>query len=117
MDLPPTGHCEIGSGKGGDLRFVTFEVKTLIGPVQRVGVLRGRKVIDLHAAYSSYLREVRGIHRWRELAHAIMPGDMLKFIEGGEMSMEAARVALDYLERIRGSAEGHDGGEAPLSAV
>ncbi|HVN23266.1 MAG TPA: fumarylacetoacetate hydrolase family protein [Syntrophorhabdales bacterium] len=81
------------------MKFVTFEVKTPIGPVQRIGVLKRQGIIDLHAAYASYLRDVRGIYRWQELAEAIVPPDMLKFIEGGAMSMEAALQALDHDER------------------
>ncbi len=81
------------------MKFVTFEVKTAIGPVQRIGVLRRQGVIDLHAAYASYLRDIRGIYRWREMAEAILPPDMLKFIEGGEMSMDAANQALDHDEK------------------
>ncbi|MFC1916033.1 fumarylacetoacetate hydrolase family protein [Chloroflexota bacterium] len=90
------------------MKLVTFEVKTEVGKFQRIGVLRDQEVIDLNAAYSSYLREVRGIYRWRELAQSILPTDMLKFIEGGDMSKEAAQLALDYLEREGGS-EGKDG--------
>lgn len=62
-------------------------------------MLQGQQIIDLHAAYASYLREVRDIYRWRQLAQAIVPTDMLKFIEGGEMGMEAAHLALDYFQR------------------
>jgi 2-keto-4-pentenoate hydratase/2-oxohepta-3-ene-1,7-dioic acid hydratase in catechol pathway len=88
------------------MKLVTFEVTTPIGVVQRIGVLRDRIIIDLHGAYASYLREERGIYRWRELAQAIMPTDMLKFIEGGEMAMDAARLALDHVEK---------GGNQPVS--
>lgn len=81
------------------MKFVTFEVRTAIGMVRRIGVLREQNVIDLHAAYASYLREVRAVHRWREIAKSLVPADMLKFIEGGEMSMEAAYLALEYFEK------------------
>ena len=81
----------------------------MVGSVQRIGALHGQQIIDLHAVYASYLREVRGIYRWRQLSQAILPADMLKFIEGGEMAMEAAHLALDYLERIGNSAEGQGG--------
>jgi 2-keto-4-pentenoate hydratase/2-oxohepta-3-ene-1,7-dioic acid hydratase in catechol pathway len=92
------------------MKLVTFSVKTMVGSVERIGVLQGQQIIDLHGVYASYLREVRGTYRWREMAQAILPADMLKFIEGGEMVMEAAQSALDYLERIGRSAEG-EGGE------
>jgi 2-keto-4-pentenoate hydratase/2-oxohepta-3-ene-1,7-dioic acid hydratase in catechol pathway len=81
------------------MKFVTFEVKTMAGAVHRIGILRDQVIIDLHAAYASYLREVGGIWRWRELALSIVPNDMLTFIEGGTMSMDAAQLALNYFER------------------
>ncbi len=84
------------------MKFVTFEVKTAIGPVQRIGVLRDANIIDLHATYAAYLRDARGIYRWRDIAYALMPTDMLQFIEGSEFSIEAARLAIDHFER-RGS--------------
>jgi len=91
------------------MRLVTFCIKTMVGSVERIGVLQGQQIIDLHAVYASYLREVRGIYRWRQLSQVIVPTDMLKFIEGGEMAMEAAHLALDYFERIGSSADGHGG--------
>ena len=89
------------------MKFVTFEVKTPIGLVQRIGVLKRQGIIDLHAAYGSYLREARGVYRWREMAGALLPPDMLKFIEGGAMSMDAALQALEY-EENSGDREAND---------
>ena len=91
------------------MKLVTFEVKTVVGAIQRIGVLRDRNIIDLHGAYASYLKEVRGIWRWRELAQAMVPTNMLRFIEGGAMAMEAAHLALDYFEKAGGPAVGQDG--------
>jgi 2-keto-4-pentenoate hydratase/2-oxohepta-3-ene-1,7-dioic acid hydratase in catechol pathway len=85
------------------MKLVTFEVKPMVGGMHRIGVLRDQNIIDLHAAYASYLKEERSIYRWRELAQAIMPPDMLKFIEGGSMAKDAAELALDYLERTGAS--------------
>ncbi|MEW6666442.1 MAG: fumarylacetoacetate hydrolase family protein [Thermodesulfobacteriota bacterium] len=81
------------------MKFVTFEIATAVGMVRRIGILRGEDIIDLHAVYATYLREVRAIYRWREMAKAIVPPDMLKFIEGGELAMEAVRLALEYFEK------------------
>ena len=77
--------------------------------VRRIGVLRGKDIIDLHAAYASYLREVRAIFRWRELAQAIVPTGMLKFVEGGEMVMDAAHLAIEYFEKTGSPEEGRVG--------
>jgi hypothetical protein len=80
------------------MRFVTFEVQTSLGPIQRLGLWRNKAIVDLNGIYSVFLREVRGIYRWKELALAIVPPDMLSFIEGGELSMQACRTALEYFD-------------------
>jgi len=92
------------------MKLATFEVRTAIGAVQRIGVLRDANIVDLHAAYASYLREARRIYRWLELAQALIPANMLQFIEGGEMTMGAARLALEYFE-TRGGQPENDNGE------
>jgi 2-keto-4-pentenoate hydratase/2-oxohepta-3-ene-1,7-dioic acid hydratase in catechol pathway len=80
------------------MKFVTFAVKTMVGPVQRVGVLSDGRIIDLRSSYAAYLREMRGVYRWRELAEAMIPGDMLTFIEGGYVCTDAARLAVDFFQ-------------------
>jgi 2-keto-4-pentenoate hydratase/2-oxohepta-3-ene-1,7-dioic acid hydratase in catechol pathway len=82
------------------MKFVTFEISTPIGTVQHIGILRGQNVIDLHEAYASYLREDRAVFRWRDLANGILPTDMLKFMEGGEMAMDAACLAIEKFEKM-----------------
>jgi 2-keto-4-pentenoate hydratase/2-oxohepta-3-ene-1,7-dioic acid hydratase in catechol pathway len=91
------------------MKLVTFEVKTTVGPVRRIGVLHDRYVIDLCAAYALYLREARDIYRWQELAQAIVPPHMLTFIEGGSVSMDAARTGLDHFESLGSPSEGDCG--------
>lgn len=81
------------------MKLVTFEVKTETRAARRLGVLRGSDIIDLNAVYASYLGTVRGIHRWQDLSEALVPPDMLRFIDGGEISMEACQKALEYFER------------------
>ena len=75
------------------MKFITFEVKTPVGSLQRIGVLRDGDIVDLHAAYAAYLRAVRSIYGWRELAQALVPPDMLRFIEDGEMCIDAGSCA------------------------
>ena len=91
------------------VKFVTFEVLTPIGPVRRIGVLHGTNIIDLHACYARYLKDEKGIWRWRELAGSVVPTDMLKFIGGGEISMEAARCALHFFENLDDKAKSREG--------
>jgi len=89
------------------MKFVTFVVKTAVGPVHRIGALEGQDIIDLQAAYASYLREVRGVWRAQELAQAMMP-DMIKLIEGGAVAREAAQLAVEHLKK-EGRQAGKDG--------
>lgn len=85
------------------MKFVTFEAKTVLGSIQRIGILRDGIIIDLNAAYSAYLREKRGIYGWQSLSDAIVPSNMLRYIEAGEVAREATHLALDYLDEIGGS--------------
>jgi 2-keto-4-pentenoate hydratase/2-oxohepta-3-ene-1,7-dioic acid hydratase in catechol pathway len=78
------------------VRFVSFEVETPVGPIQRIGILKEERIIDLHESYATYLREVSDVWRWREMASCVLPPDMLAFIEGGVASRDAAMYALDY---------------------
>jgi 2-keto-4-pentenoate hydratase/2-oxohepta-3-ene-1,7-dioic acid hydratase in catechol pathway len=55
-------------------------------------------IVDLQNAYAAYLRDSRGIYRWHELSYSIVPDDMIKFIEGGDISREAGVLALNYLK-------------------
>jgi 2-keto-4-pentenoate hydratase/2-oxohepta-3-ene-1,7-dioic acid hydratase in catechol pathway len=78
------------------VKFVTFSVKTTMGNMLRIGSFEDQHVIDLNAAYAVYLRDNCRIYRWQELAQVIVPKDMLKFIEGGQLSREAVDAALGY---------------------
>jgi 2-keto-4-pentenoate hydratase/2-oxohepta-3-ene-1,7-dioic acid hydratase in catechol pathway len=80
------------------MKLVTFELNTIAGIVRRVGALQNGMVVDINAAYSSYLWEVRGIWGWRELALATVPVDMLGFLENGVAAAEAAQLALDHVK-------------------
>ncbi|MDB4896650.1 MAG: hypothetical protein JWN15_2912 [Firmicutes bacterium] len=90
------------------MKLVTFEVSTAVGPVKRIGALQGERIIDLNAAFGAYLAEVRESRRWREVAEALLPPEMLRFIETGPLAMESAHTAIEYATR-KGSEPGPDG--------
>lgn len=92
------------------MKFVTFEIKTVVGALRRMGVLNNHELVDLNAAYSCYLWEVHGIWRWKELALAEVPVDMLQFIENGPKALEAAEIGMQYVKE-RPSEEKGPGGE------
>ena len=75
------------------MKLVTFELDTPLGRVQRLGALVGDAVLDLNAATARLLAE-RGHGRPQRVADALVPPDMLAFLEGEGPAMEAAREAL-----------------------
>jgi 2-keto-4-pentenoate hydratase/2-oxohepta-3-ene-1,7-dioic acid hydratase in catechol pathway len=92
------------------VKLVSFEVRTPFGPIRRIGAVagsalnEGSEIVDLHSAYALLLRE-EGEPRWREIAAAALPPDMLGFLEGGVNAMERARRALEFASSFRPRAD------------
>ncbi len=57
------------------------------------------QMIDLHAAYRMMLRE-RGETRADELSAAIVPSDIIGFLDSGERAIGAAKEALAYVAKL-----------------
>ena len=83
------------------MRLVSFEIATAFGPVRRIGAVLGlgleesSQIVDLNIGYGLLLRD-GGDARWREIADAALPADMLAFLEGGTQGMERARQVIAY---------------------
>jgi 2-keto-4-pentenoate hydratase/2-oxohepta-3-ene-1,7-dioic acid hydratase in catechol pathway len=75
------------------MKLGTFEVDGSL----RLGAFEKDWAIDLHAAYFAHLQE-KGLHEPKIKADAELPGDMMQFIIRNEISMPAARRAIDYVE-------------------
>jgi 2-keto-4-pentenoate hydratase/2-oxohepta-3-ene-1,7-dioic acid hydratase in catechol pathway len=73
--------------------LVTFVVPTPLGPFERLGAKHGELFIDLHTAYAWYLAE-SGCSQPYRMAEALIPPDMLGFLDGGPQAMTAARETL-----------------------
>jgi 2-keto-4-pentenoate hydratase/2-oxohepta-3-ene-1,7-dioic acid hydratase in catechol pathway len=67
------------------------------GPDKRTGVLHDGKVADLSLAHAKYLSETKNQAHAVETAAALVPSDLLRFIEGGSAALDNARAALDYV--------------------
>jgi 2-keto-4-pentenoate hydratase/2-oxohepta-3-ene-1,7-dioic acid hydratase in catechol pathway len=80
------------------LKVVTYQISSPMGPLQRVGVLRNQEIADVVQAYALYLQEQKSNHRAYETAQAVLGETMLSFIQGGQSSLEAAKIALDFLD-------------------
>ena len=82
------------------MKLVCFLVETPIARVPRIGALvKGDLIVDLNSVYQDYLRTL-GTIRTREIADALLPDNLLDFILGGDVSLNAARDALDYFHHL-----------------
>jgi 2-keto-4-pentenoate hydratase/2-oxohepta-3-ene-1,7-dioic acid hydratase in catechol pathway len=76
------------------MKLVTFEVPTPLGPVERLGALRGGRIVDLNRA-AALLYKARGKARPEERANFFVPPCLLGLLDGGAEAMSEARLALD----------------------
>jgi 2-keto-4-pentenoate hydratase/2-oxohepta-3-ene-1,7-dioic acid hydratase in catechol pathway len=82
------------------VRLVSYRIHTP-APTTRVGALTsGGRIADLSESHRQMLLE-RGLgaRAAERISQAIIPNDMVALIEGGEISLEAAREALGYAEQ------------------
>lgn len=75
------------------MRLVTFSAHG----VDRLGAVVEDRVVDLNRSYERLLSE-KGNGRSEALAEALVPPDVVRFLEGGEASLQAAREALAWVE-------------------
>ena len=80
------------------MKLVSFEIPTRIGPLVRIGALDATgNVIDLAAAYrQALLDEGLTADAATRISGALLPGNMVAFIESGAHSREAADHALEW---------------------
>ncbi|MFZ7104250.1 MAG: fumarylacetoacetate hydrolase family protein [Peptococcaceae bacterium] len=79
------------------MKLATFDVVTPAGDIRRIGAVSGKYLVDLNYAYAAFLKSKEKI-RCRQLANAVVPPDMIEFLEGGEESLEAARQAVNFVQ-------------------
>lgn len=95
------------------MKLVTFEVPTPLGPFRRIGAVldddltEDAAIADLTSGYAALLRE-GGEPRASEAAAALLPPDMLAYLEGGDPAREQAEQALAFV-RGRPAASGPRG--------
>lgn len=101
------------------MRLLSFRVNTPDGPIVRIGALHGSEVVDLSAAYRlELLRKGLTNSAAIRLSSALLPNDMVAFIENGEAGMDAAQSALTKAIQ-NGDTEGPNGERiiAPLEEI
>jgi acylpyruvate hydrolase len=84
-----------------EMKLTTF----VIHKHDRLGAVVGEKIFDLNAAYSAYL-ESEGVSGAQATANAHLPERMRAFIELGDIALEAAGKALDFLRKENYGVEG-----------
>ncbi|MBF6570797.1 MAG: fumarylacetoacetate hydrolase family protein [Candidatus Binataceae bacterium] len=80
------------------MKLCTYEIATPLGPVSRIGMETPRgRILDLNAACELTVAERVGKRRAKHLADAIVPADMIGFIDNGPIAREALDHALRHL--------------------
>lgn len=79
------------------MKLVTFEVAGPLGPVERLGAVKGSKIVDLNRA-AALLYEAQGKARPEKRADFFVPSCMLGLLDGGKESLQEAQTALNSLK-------------------
>src|SRR5262249_48798022 len=89
------------------MKLVTFHGQSRKG---RIGALGPEGwIVDLNAAYASYLKNVEQEGAFYALADARVPSNMRGLFENGDRGLEAARTAFEYAARAGLEATGASG--------
>ncbi|MDA1001001.1 MAG: fumarylacetoacetate hydrolase family protein [bacterium] len=102
------------------MKFVTFSVASPAGNIHRVGALKGpageQKVVDLALAYAARLQAEDSEPRFREYADFRLPQDMAELMAGGLPALNAAQLALEYVD-FKGNIDKGPKGEQLIYAL
>jgi len=84
------------------MKLVSFKVPTPMGTSVRLGALRQDSLIaDLQSAYRAHLQSERHLPHGAatRLSMAMIPSDMVAFIENGDLALDAAEQALSWIDQ------------------
>jgi 2-keto-4-pentenoate hydratase/2-oxohepta-3-ene-1,7-dioic acid hydratase in catechol pathway len=79
------------------MKLCTFEVKTQLGRHQRLGAVTPEGIVDLNFACAWSASQL-GEARPQALADAVLPGNMLQFLQSGETGRSYAIRTLDAIK-------------------
>lgn len=74
------------------MKLCTFEVRTQVGRIRRLGAVTAQGIVDLNFTYAALLKD-RGERRSQLLADVVLPAKMLEFLQA--FAMSAAAEAID----------------------
>ena len=80
------------------MRLCTFELKTQLGKHQRLGAFTNEGIIDLNAGCAWHLHK-KGESQPYRLANALVPSDMLSFLQGETTSMTFAKATVEHIQQ------------------
>jgi 2-keto-4-pentenoate hydratase/2-oxohepta-3-ene-1,7-dioic acid hydratase in catechol pathway len=80
------------------MKLCTFEIKTPLGRHQRLGAVTPEGIVDLNFACAWSVSQL-GEARPQSFAAAVLPGNMLQFLQSGETGRSYAIRTLDALDR------------------
>jgi 2-keto-4-pentenoate hydratase/2-oxohepta-3-ene-1,7-dioic acid hydratase in catechol pathway len=90
------------------MKLVSYEVQTSLGCFERIGALAHGVVVDLNAACTALLSESQDANAAARQAAALVPTDMIGFLEAGPEGRALADKAVIYVEaRLRDESRPH----------
>jgi 2-keto-4-pentenoate hydratase/2-oxohepta-3-ene-1,7-dioic acid hydratase in catechol pathway len=78
------------------MKLMTFKFN---GQVKIGAVLPDNYILDLQRAYALYLAETADDLQADKIAQAVIPGNMVEFLRGGEYAQQAALEAFNYTQK------------------
>lgn len=81
------------------MKLCTFAVRTLLGSIQRVGVVHENRIVDASAARIAYLERTLPSEAAARVAVAQVPSDMVTLIGSGPQALEWTREAIEFVSR------------------
>jgi 2-keto-4-pentenoate hydratase/2-oxohepta-3-ene-1,7-dioic acid hydratase in catechol pathway len=78
------------------MKLVSYEVETVVGRFERIGALAHGAIVDLNASCAAYFAQSEDENAAMRQAAALVPPDMIAFLEGGSVGREFADKSIAY---------------------
>ena len=84
------------------MKLASYEIQTTLGRFERIGALACGTMVDLNSACTAWLAESHDANAARRHADAVVPPDMIGFLEAGSAARRLADDAVAYVaERLK----------------
>ncbi len=83
------------------MKIVNFEVNSPIGPIRRLGILEGDRIIDANLCWQTYFKN-EGFHSFKEKAFHKMPDSLYALLKSDEAPIESLQKTLELSKKIEG---------------